>query len=38
MASGQERLQIELAHLPKGIYAVRVETKDGAGVRKLVVE
>lgn len=38
MAAGQERLQIELAHLPKGIYAVRVETKEGAGVRKLVVE
>lgn len=38
MASGQERLQIALSQLPKGIYAVRVETKAGAGVRKLVVE
>ncbi len=38
MAAGQERLQVELAQLPKGIYAVRVETKDGAGVRKLIVE
>ena len=38
MASGQERLQIELASLPRGIYAVRVETETGVGVRKLVVE
>jgi subtilisin-like proprotein convertase family protein len=38
MASGQERLQVQLAHLPRGIYAVRVETEGGVGVRKLVVE
>ncbi|MDO8367794.1 MAG: cadherin-like domain-containing protein [Saprospiraceae bacterium] len=38
MASGQERLQLELTDLPKGIYAVRVQTEAGAGVRKLVAE
>jgi len=38
MALGEERLQMELAHLPKGIYVVRVENEQGAGVRKLVVE
>ncbi len=38
MAAGQERLQIDLDQLPKGIYVVRVETEAGAGVRKLVVE
>ncbi|MBP6810199.1 MAG: T9SS type A sorting domain-containing protein, partial [Saprospiraceae bacterium] len=38
VASGLERLQVELLHLPKGIYALRVETERGAGVRKLVVE
>lgn len=38
LASGQERLQLDLAQLPKGIYMVRVETEKGAGVRKLVVE
>ena len=38
IGSGQERLLIELIDLPKGIYAVRVETEAGAGVRKLVVE
>lgn len=38
MGAGQERLQIELSQLPKGIYTVRVETETGTGVRKLVVE
>jgi len=38
VGSGQERQQIELVNLPKGIYVVRVETEVGAGVRKLVVE
>lgn len=38
MGAGQERVQLELSALPRGIYAVRVETKEGAGVRKLVVE
>ncbi|MBC7776174.1 MAG: T9SS type A sorting domain-containing protein [Phycisphaerae bacterium] len=38
MSTGQERSQIDLAQLPKGIYVVRVETEAGAGVRKLVVE
>jgi len=38
IATGQERLQIELANFAKGIYAVRVESETGAGVRKLIVE
>jgi subtilisin-like proprotein convertase family protein len=38
MGAGQTSAQIELGSIPKGIYAVRVETKQGAGVRKLVVE
>jgi len=38
MAAGQERMQVALSHLPKGIYAVRVETEGGVGVRKLIVE
>ncbi|MFN0033611.1 MAG: reprolysin-like metallopeptidase [Saprospiraceae bacterium] len=38
MAAGQERLQIAVGQLPKGIYVVRAETEAGAGVRKLVVE
>jgi hypothetical protein len=38
MVNGQERLQMEVASLPKGIYVVQVETESGVGVRKLVVE
>ncbi|MFN0217032.1 MAG: reprolysin-like metallopeptidase [Saprospiraceae bacterium] len=38
MAPGQERMQIQLANLAKGIYVLRVETESGTGVRKLVVE
>lgn len=38
MANGQERLPLEVAALPKGIYAVQVETESGVGVRKLVIE
>lgn len=38
MAVGQERLQVQLAQLPKGNYMVRVENEKGAGVRKLIVE
>lgn len=38
MPASQERIQLEVAALPKGIYAVQVETENGFGVRKLVVE
>ncbi len=38
MVLGQERLQVQVAPLPKGIYVVRVENEKGAGVRKLIVE
>ncbi|MDX1912593.1 MAG: cadherin-like domain-containing protein [Saprospiraceae bacterium] len=38
LPTGQTKVQIQLGQLPKGIYVVRVETKQGVGVRKLVVE
>lgn len=32
-----ERLQLQLGALPRGVYAVRLESKTGAGVKKLVL-
>lgn len=37
LPGGTDRLQIPLADVPKGIYAVRIEGEVGAGVRKLVL-
>ena len=35
---GAERLQINTAGLPKGMYAVRLQSESGTGVKKLVLK
>ncbi len=36
-AVGQQSIQLQIANLPKGIYAVTVDNAEGTGVRKLIV-
>ena len=38
LPAGADRRSMDLSHLPKGVYFVRVENSRGAGVRKLSVE
>lgn len=37
LAAGQTTMEINVAHLPEGMYTVSVENAQGAGVRKVVV-
>lgn len=38
VATGQDRIALDVSHLPTGMYLARVETATGFGLRKLVIE